>query len=58
MAAAKTLTKQQRVDRARKAALARTTPESAIKMLEGRYSELSDEQLSRLAMLIIRAGSK
>lgn len=53
MAAAKTLTKEQRVERARRAALARTTPESALRTLESRSDELSEDQIGRLYKLAL-----
>lgn len=44
-----------RSERARNAALARTTPESALRVLERRAGELDDGQLSRLREVLGRA---
>ena len=53
----KTLTPEQRSERARKAALARTTVDAHIKALVDTFPPLTDEQQRRLAELL-RPGDR
>jgi hypothetical protein len=55
MAAPKTLTPEQRSERARKAASARTTVDAHIRALVDAAPEFTDEQLQRLTVLLAPA---